>query len=455
MERNDVDIAPELLKTLQDDFNQRIAGNKKLAEIYEKVNSGTATYREANEFALQVGNTLAEVFRDNVSADVLPDGRMYYNIADRVIRPMMIADHTLISSTCFQVQTRLDQMAHIGIMAQEAELNEDKVNGIINKVSAAERYEDVAWVLDEPIKTFSQSIVDDSIRVNVDFQGKSGLYPKIVRTSAGGCCEWCEEVAGTYRYPDVPKDVYRRHAHCRCMVDYDPADGKGQRQNVHDKTWHNYSDGDALEHRKTVGLDASDQKAQIEYRKNVGLMAEQLSGTEREVRANWRLGVSKGTGDHLDSKKEELGYVDPENVDRTIKYFADQIRHENIEHAIIIQKDGKVIHFTGDESGVWGIDSDLDGAHVLHNHPSSNGILSFGEDDFIMIRGNQSAIYDLCNEEYDYHVEVIKDMSDLHYNGVYWWPRDEKIASGDDYQHLVMEALAERGYIRYERVKRS
>ena len=75
MERNDeVDVAPGLLKILQDDFNQRIEGNKKLAEIYEKVNSGTATYIEANEFALNVGNTLADVFRDNISADILPDG---------------------------------------------------------------------------------------------------------------------------------------------------------------------------------------------------------------------------------------------------------------------------------------------------------------------------------------------------------------------------------------------
>ena len=439
MDQNNPDIAPELLKALQEDFEKRLSANEKLKDIYGKVNAGTATYLEANAFALGAGNILSEVFRDNISADALPNGRMYFNIADRTIRPMMENNYNLVSEVCVQVQGRLNQLANLGIKAVKPELNDDRIRGIVNKVSEAEDYDDVSWVLDEPMRTFSQSIVDDSIRANVDFQGKSGLYPKIERVAAAGCCEWCVDVAGTYRYPDVPKDIYRRHAHCRCVVDYDPADGRGQRQNVHDKSWQ--SEGEYQE--------------KISRMRSIGLNEERLSGKERNVRGNWKLGASKSTDGHLSSQKEELGYVDPENAERTIKYFADQIRHESVEHAIIIQKDGQVIHYIGDESGVWGIDANLDGAHVLHNHPVENGILSFGEDDFIMIRGNQSAIYDLCNEKYDYHVEVIKDMSDLHYNGVYWWPSDEKIATGDDYQHLVMEALAERGYIRYERIERS
>lgn len=296
MERNDeVDVAPGLLKILQDDFNQRIEGNKKLAEIYEKVNSGTATYIEANEFALNVGNTLADVFRDNISADILPDGRMYYNIADRVIRPMMVADHALISSTCLQVQTRLDQIAQIGIKAQKAELNDDKVKGIINKVSEAEHYEDVAWVLDEPIKTFSQSIVDDSIKANVDFQGKAGLHPKIERISAAGCCEWCNDIAGTYRYPDVPKDVYRRHAHCRCTVDYDPADGKGYRQNVHEKNWQSEGEyREKVEKMRYAGLEELRQHKK----------GDKVEITDQAIQKVKAIGPTGSTKEHLSQLQE-------------------------------------------------------------------------------------------------------------------------------------------------------
>ena len=270
MEQNDV--APELLRQLQVDFEKRIAENEQLKAIFDKVNAGTASYLEAHEYALGVGNLLADVFHDNVSEELLPDGRMYYNIAERVIRPMMMEDHELVSEVCLQVQGRLNQKAGIGIKAIRPEINDDKIRGIVNKVSQAEHYSDVAWVLGEPMRTFSQSIVDDSIRVNADFHGKAGLHPKIERIAAAGCCEWCEEVAGTYNYPKVPKDVYRRHAHCRCTVDYDPADGTGRMQNVHDKSWRGETEyKEKVQKMRSVGLNPTDQHAKINYRKTVGL----------------------------------------------------------------------------------------------------------------------------------------------------------------------------------------
>ena len=65
----------------------------------------------------------------------------------------------------------------------------------------------------------------------------SGLAPKIKRTSTGHCCEWCEKLVGTYNYEDVRdtgNDVFRRHRHCRCTVEFIT---NGKRQNVHTKKW--------------------------------------------------------------------------------------------------------------------------------------------------------------------------------------------------------------------------
>jgi len=68
---------------------------------------------------------------------------------------------------------------------------------------------------------------------NAEFHYKSGMSPKIIRKETGKCCKWCKNLVGTYRYPDVPKDVYRRHQNCRCTVEYIPK--KGVRQDVHTK----------------------------------------------------------------------------------------------------------------------------------------------------------------------------------------------------------------------------
>ena len=48
-------------------------------------------------------------------------------------------------------------------------------------------------MLKEPLVNFGQSIVDEAVRSNADFQYKAGLSPKIVRTSTGNCCEWCDK----------------------------------------------------------------------------------------------------------------------------------------------------------------------------------------------------------------------------------------------------------------------
>ena len=54
--------------------------------------------------------------------------------------------------------------------------------------------------LPEYTENLSMSTVDDTIRANADFHYESGLNPKIVRTSAGRCCEWCSNLAGEYDY---------------------------------------------------------------------------------------------------------------------------------------------------------------------------------------------------------------------------------------------------------------
>ncbi len=236
------DIAPELLEKIRKDF----------LEILGDGEAALRTYPEAQDYAERVGGALAEAFRRNLSSAALPEGRLYWNIADRVVRPMLEQDHELVSAAAMQVQQALNEAAGLGLKAQEAPLDAGRVDGILNKLAAAGQYDDAAWVLDEPVKTFSRAVVDETLRRNVEFQGGAGLRPKVVRRAESGACPWCANLAGTYTYPDVPQDVYRRHTSCRCVVEYDPGDGR--RQNVHTKRW--TEPGEILERRKNVlGVD--------------------------------------------------------------------------------------------------------------------------------------------------------------------------------------------------------
>lgn len=220
------DIAPALLEKLKKAFSEKFNNNKKIDKILSTIREGEPTYSEVNDLSIVVGDILAEVFGENFSADILPDGRMYYNIAKRTVEPMMINNYDIVTDNAVIVQEILNKKAGIGIKAQVPKLNQSRIDGIINRLDEAELFDDIKWILDEPVKNFTQSVVYDSIKSNVNFHEGLGLIPSVTRIVKNNCCDWCREVAGTYHYPDIPDDVYRSHRSCRCTLEYDPGDGK-------------------------------------------------------------------------------------------------------------------------------------------------------------------------------------------------------------------------------------
>lgn len=212
------DITISLLEIARADFIHNMENDQVIVEMLKKIKVG-ATYEYCGNYAERIGNALVQAIRDNITADMLPDGKMYWNIANRVIRPLLEIDYNTISDAAIQVQQLINDSAQIGIKAQRAELNTERIDGILNKLTS-DNYENVRWILADPIVTFSRSVVDDTLKANFDFQGKAGLSPKIVRTAERKCCKWCSSLAGTYSYPGTPDEVFKRHDYCRCVVEY-------------------------------------------------------------------------------------------------------------------------------------------------------------------------------------------------------------------------------------------
>lgn len=230
-----IDIAPELLEKLRRSFSEKFAKNKKIDKILSTIREGKPTYSEVNDLSIEVGDILAEVFGEVLSVDILPDGRMYYNIAKRTIEPMMINNYDIVTDNAAIVQEILNKKAGIGIKAQIPQLNQSRIDGIINRLDEAELFDDIKWILDEPIKNFTQAIVDDSVEKNANFHKGLGLEPKLIRKAEASCCDWCDAIDGVYDYSEAPDDIYKRHRYCRCTVEYDP--GESKKQNVWTKQW--------------------------------------------------------------------------------------------------------------------------------------------------------------------------------------------------------------------------
>ena len=246
------DIVPSLLKKIKSEFEDARLDSEVLKDLLSKLHHSKASYLDANQYAIEIGEILSKALGASLTNETLPDGKMYYNIAQRLLTDVLGRNYELVSDYTEQVQKNLNSEAKIGLAAQVPEFNQDRIDGLVNRLASEESFDDIKWLLVDPIVIFSQSIVDDSIRKNAEFHHKVGLSPKIVRRVVGHPCKWCKSLEGSYNYPEVPKDIYRRHGNCRCTVDYHP--GNGKKQNVHTKRWAESQKSAKIEVLKGVGL---------------------------------------------------------------------------------------------------------------------------------------------------------------------------------------------------------
>lgn len=273
-----VDIGEELGAKVLSEFWERYANgnepiNRRMQQLMEAVERGVATYTEANEYAALTGELLAQTLQDIVTPEVLPNGRFYYNIAQKTLPKPLRADYDIVSEFTASVQTAMNEKAGIGIAAQIPAFDESRAAGLIELVSNAERYAGIEPMFLQSIINFSQYYADASARENAAFQYEAGLNPKIVRKlessmvryykPRGGKktysykipCEWCRNLAGEYDYPVEDSDVYRRHRDCRCTVEFVPGDGRVQ--NAHTKKWRPAETPDEMIAKATAQLEAA------------------------------------------------------------------------------------------------------------------------------------------------------------------------------------------------------
>lgn len=245
------DIGAELLEKIRDEFQKTCKADKYIQSVLKKIEGGTAKMEEVALLSKQLGLRASQAIGTYVNAGALPDGKMYYNIADTILTGILKDNYDIINSAVAACQKALDNQAGINIRPQQAEFPTERVQAVANAASIPDITEEVMIRrMTVPAQNITESFYNDYVQTNVKFRSDAGLDCYIIRNDHGGCCEWCAKLAGKYHYPeDVPKDVYRRHDNCGCTVTY--LNGR-KAQDVWDKTKWNVSD-DELERMKETG----------------------------------------------------------------------------------------------------------------------------------------------------------------------------------------------------------
>lgn len=251
------DMAPALIEAVRAEFTRLMGEDDELAEKLAKIQAGSVSYTDALDYADRVGHALAQALGEELTADTLPAGTLYYNIAQRLITEVGGEACTQAAVAALSVQQAVNEAAGLGLTPVKAQTTSERLTGLINTVSG-NLITDTASTLAAGARALPQGVVSDTMEANAQFQGESGLTPKIVRKSAYRCCEWCSRMAGTYTYPVADRNIYRRHKNCRCTVEY--VVGK-KRTNVHTKRVTTAAKQDTIEARKQAEKAAEQREA--------------------------------------------------------------------------------------------------------------------------------------------------------------------------------------------------
>lgn len=261
------DIVPALLSEVRSAFQRNVEKNRTIQRVNNRIRDGTATTKDAHLYAEEIGEALSEAFRETLKPGVLPDDRMYYNIASRVVIPTMRHNFDLSQAKASEIEKLILENAGFGINPVKALFPKARVDGLIDKISEAETLQDILAWLEEPLVNTTISFYDDWLVSNLDLQRGLGMEPTIrretegfaIRTARGGKakymipCKWCQGLAGEYEYGEQPADFFRRHEGCRCSITLDsPVSGYVREGGWGKMVWQ--ASQEVLNNRKIAGL---------------------------------------------------------------------------------------------------------------------------------------------------------------------------------------------------------
>ena len=215
------DVVPELNAKIEASFKGNVMKDRLLSKISGRIRDGTANLKDAHDYAERLGENLSKALVNNLTQDALPNGTLYYNIAQRTIIPNLQTNYKLINEAAEMIQKSLDKKDNIGLGVVKADFPKERISGLIDKMTAEDvEYDRAVKWLAEPIVNNSEAFADDFVEANASFRQSAGLRAKVTRIAAANCCKWCSDMEGTYDYDNRPDDIFRRHENCRCVVTY-------------------------------------------------------------------------------------------------------------------------------------------------------------------------------------------------------------------------------------------
>lgn len=265
------DVVDTLLPQIQKDFERRVSNDRNIQRFLKAVREGRQTKEQmkdsAGTYASTLGKHLAMSFQKYLKPENMPDGKFYWNIVSRIVEPMVKDTFGNVISVSAQCQKIIDKENGVGIGTVKPQYPAERIKKICDGIcDETADYETIMRRMESPVVNAVRSFNDDFIEANASLRDERGFLSYIERIAEPGCCKWCTEMAGKWRYGTEPSDVYMRHDNCECTVTF-YTEKRGYSQNVHSRVKQTFEPRTQLTRLTEADAVAIDEMIQTKKRK--------------------------------------------------------------------------------------------------------------------------------------------------------------------------------------------
>lgn len=230
------DVAPELYSEIQKLYTQSVRSDSKIMGIVSKVKEGKGTQSDLRVMSERLGKHASDALKQVLKVDRLPDGKLYWNIAERTIKPTLEQMHSTVNAIA-SLEKRAEDIQHgIKLALKTGGDPSWRINEVMNFASNSVSQTELTNALTEPVKTTVLDFLDDFEKINAKTRAEAGIKQYVIREYDGvglkaGDCHWCIERAGTWTYQEaIDNGVFERHPGCGCSIEVVYEDGLAEKQ---------------------------------------------------------------------------------------------------------------------------------------------------------------------------------------------------------------------------------
>lgn len=126
------DIAPKLYEKIYKSYTAKTKRNMDIRSFNVKRSKGDAEPEDVSLYARALGECASAALIENIKKDELPDGKLYWNIAERTIKPLIEEVHKSVNEVAAEIQKKIDEARNIHINPVRAEFPEERIRALLN-----------------------------------------------------------------------------------------------------------------------------------------------------------------------------------------------------------------------------------------------------------------------------------------------------------------------------------